>query len=134
MKKGYKIVRNKSGVLWSYTCAINGRINTYGLGRTTKPFKKWGPLSCFEDKQSLVAFMQKVISTVTSMADPFWDCEIWECLYRRSNLTYLKDGNGFILHEYEIPRGTILASSITLTKKLSFTIEKRSGKIGIQCQ
>lgn len=125
--KGFKVVRKEWGKTFvSAFCVAKLK---YGIGMTTVPNPTDGPLCLFVSCEAAEEFVRKELcvghifeceyepaTEMRAPQDAAGDPAIWH--YWRDSLGNITSAKPVVMKLWELPAGTILAKSITLTKEL----------------
>ena len=103
---GWKLVFPVKGELWSLVICAHGCVE-YKKNRVTKPKEHCGPLCLFSNEADAWSYSRG------------FSFELWKVLYTPSDETRIwVDGQDKIPVVYRVPKGTVLASSITLKERV----------------
>ena len=138
-KKGFKVLRSERGMLLS--CVAAGRkpwkgSRRYIKGKETKRARHAGPLTLFKSLKSAENFVTKLYGTY-GWRSKLYKFVIYECTYSRytgasKHLWMFEISDGVVKYRnhaglYEMvpmPKGTIFAETITITKKVKISLEQ----------
>jgi hypothetical protein len=103
---GWKLVFPMKGKLWSLVAGTPGCVE-YKKNRVTKPKEHCGPLCLFSNEKDARSYSWRL------------SLELWKALYTPSDETRIwVDRQDKIPVVDWVPKGTVLASSITLKERI----------------
>ena len=111
-KIGYKVVRVVDGELHSYIIIRQPSV-TYEVGKTKRPRKGCGPLCIFRDAHTAKVFADAI-------EDTRWPTgyRVYKCSYKKSRATQVYIPSHVVRDMDLLPKGTILASEVTLIEEV----------------
>lgn len=108
--KGVKVVYSFGGRLESCSMILRGNV-VYAPGKKTFPEKGCGPLFVYDTVENAI--------NQAKLLDPAnFSLQSWTCEYEPSTETTGWTSNGAILEKDSFPRGTRLASCVTLLERI----------------
>lgn len=112
MAKGYKLLTPQSGCSGVSWIDRNPRQVAYVLGVPTEPRRNCGPLAVFTQLEEAEDFLDRCLRGFGEVPFAVWECEYVPAVIHKSLWDDL--GNNMTT----LPKGTALASSVTITKKV----------------